>query len=251
MNTAPPSNPRPPQVDFRLSEEGWLGYGDFLRGLIREHGAKRIGELGGGANPALPLDYVREQGLSYVLADISPEELAKAPPGYATRVLDMTAREAGTDGEFDFVFSRMLAEHVSDPVQFHTNVRRMLKPGGVAFHFFPTLYAPPFVLNLMVPEALSSWLLNRLQPGRESSGNHGKFVAYYRWCRGPSAPQIARLESVGFRVLRYTGFFGHKPYYRKFPPLLALHSRLAEWLCRHPWPRLTSFAYVVLQKTAS
>ena len=46
----------------------------------------------------------------------------------------------------------MLAEHVPDGYRFHSNLFELLKPGGVAFHFMPTLYSPPFVINRLLPE---------------------------------------------------------------------------------------------------
>lgn len=48
---------------------------------------------------------------------------------------------------FDVVESQNVAEHVRDPEAMHHNIHAMLKPGGVAIHFFPTLFAVPFIVN--------------------------------------------------------------------------------------------------------
>lgn len=237
-----------PRIQWGLTDDAWDGFQAFVLRLSQERGCRTVCEIGGGANPTLPLDYVRANGLKYVIIDISPEELAKAPEGYTKRVQDVTKPLTGEEGTYDLVFSKMLAEHISDPVMFHQNLHRLLRPGGVAFHFFPTLYSPPFVLNYLLPERLTAWMLAIIQAGREKSGRNAKFPAFYRWCRGPVPSQFARLESVGFKVRQYIGFFGHPGYYKKVPRIEKWHLALSAWLKRHPTPWLTSFAYVVLEK---
>jgi len=239
---------RTPLIDYGLTDDAWNGFVSRVEQLVVTHQGRTICEIGGGANPALSLDFVRKHGLDYVIIDVSATELAKAPAGYRTRVQDVTGPIEGEQGTYDLVFSKMLAEHVKDGEVFHRNMHALLKPGGVAFHFFPTLYAPPYVLNLLLPERLTYRILTLIQNGRENDGRKGKFPAYYRWCRGPTKRQLARLEAVGFRILNYTGFFGHAGYYKKMPLVERAHLALSRWLQRHPTPWLTSFAYAVLEK---
>ena len=59
-------------------------------------------------------------------------------------------------GRFDLVISRMVMEHVRDAKRAWTNISGLLAPGGVAFAFHPTLYAPPFLINWLAPEALTA-----------------------------------------------------------------------------------------------
>ena len=66
------------------------------------------------------------------------------------------------------------------------------------------------------------------------------------WCRGPVPSQIARFEAIGYRIECYAGFFGHRGYYKKFPPLLRLHDTLCKWLIAHPIPSITSFVHLTL-----
>lgn len=238
----------PAPIDYGLTDDAWAGFAERVRQLIAAHGCRTVCEIGGGANPTLPLSFVQQHGLDYVIIDISAVELAKAPAGYRTRVQDVTQPLTGEEGTYDLVFSKMLAEHVRDGEMFHRNMFRLLRPGGVAFHFFPTLYAPPYVLNLLLPERVTERIVHLFQSGREKSGRLGKFPAYYRWCRGPTSRQLARLESVGFRIERYTGFFGHPGYYKKLRVIERIHRAMAAWLQRHPSPWLTSFAYAVLVK---
>lgn len=239
------------QVHYATSRNAWLGYPGYVQDMIIRSGARHVLELGGGANPAIPLEFLREHGVEYTVLDISPTELAKAPAGYHKVCGDIGAAELafdGIEGRHDLVFSKMLAEHVKNGEQMHRNVFRLLAPGGKAIHYFPTLYAPPFVANRLMPERVADRLLQWLEPGREKDGNKGKFPAYYSWCRGPTRRQFARLQGLGYVVDEYIGFFGHHAYYRRIPGMRNLHRWFSSWLVEHPFPTLTSACYVVLSK---
>ncbi|HEX3510623.1 MAG TPA: methyltransferase domain-containing protein [Solirubrobacteraceae bacterium] len=214
---------------------------------VLDAGARRVCDVGGGAKPALTANQIAKFEIDYVVFDVSAAELGKAPPGYelvegdAQRPED-ARRAVGERGPFDLVLSRWTAEHMRDGRAFHTNVFGMLRPGGAAVHLFPTLYTPPFVVNRMLSEGQSSALLSRAFPARRV-----KFPAFYSWCRGPSRKQVRRLESVGFEVEHYVGFFGHS-FYTSVPPLHAAQRAFTQLLLRAPLPGLTSFGLVVLRR---
>jgi hypothetical protein len=217
-----------------------------LRGVL-EAGATRVCDVGGGARPMLALPQVERYGLHYVVTDVSDEQLQRAADGYRREqadILDSAAvgRLARTHGPFDAVVSRWTAEHVRDGERFHHHVFELLRPGGTALHLFPTLYALPFLVNRVLPPALSSGVLFRTCPAR-----HAKFRPYYSWCRGPTQGQLARLRGVGFSIERYTGYFGHA-FYRHIRPLAAAERAFTGVMVDHPVPALTSFALVVLRR---
>ena len=237
-------------LEYRHAGEAWKHLTRHLEELILDRGARRVLEVGGGANPTLPVEFAVRHGLEYTVLDVSIDELDKAPPGYLKVQADITSPTLKLTGGYDLVFSRMLAEHVRDGEIFHRNVYALLARRGAAFHFFPTLYAPPFVVNRLLPERLAEIVLHTLQPGRVRQGQHAKFPAYYSWCRGPTPGQIRRFERLGYVVHEYIGFYGHDPYYSKVRILAKAHRALSNWLVRHPMPWLTSFAYVTLLKRA-
>jgi SAM-dependent methyltransferase len=209
-------------------------------------GAKRWCDVGGGARPLVPLPLVEKFELEYVVLDESSEELDQAPAGYErahASIVDSRAIATlvGERGAFDVVVSRWTAEHVPDGRRFHQEVYNLLRPGGTAIHFFPTLYSPPFVLNRVLPESVSGPLLSTGQPHRS------KFRPYYSWCRGPSERQLRRLRSVGFSVDRYVGYFGHG-YFKRVKPLHLAERAFAKRLLRRPVTSMTSFALIVLTK---
>ena len=225
----------------------WDEFDEAVETKARDPAVSRICEVGAGANPLLPPGFVTEHGLDYVLLDASTEELAKADEAYTKIQGDAESADLDAGGPYDLVFSRFTAEHIGAPEAFHRNVHAMLGPGATALHFFPTLYAPAFVVNRLLPERLTDWMLQRVQGGREHEGHTGKFPAYYRWCRGPTRRQRERFERVGFEVEEYVGYFGHF-YYDPIPVLRALLAVTARTLARHPLPLLTSYAYVSLRR---
>ena len=231
-----------------MSDDARSDYGGFITCMIEDYRCRRVCEVSGGANPLLSIEFTANQGLDYFILDISQEELDKAPNEYQKICFDIAAQDFNADGNFDLVFSRMLAEHIPSGRRFHQNIHQMLRSGGRAVHFFPTLYALPFLVNRLLPEALTEHMLNLVQAGREKTGNLGKFPAYYSWCRGPSKAQIDRFRSIGYTVEQYVGFFGHSGYYKKVPILERLHHSFCRWLVQHPISRLTSFALVILLK---
>ena len=234
--------------DTVASFDGWHGAASAVETIVGRFGSRSVLEIGAGANPTLPVTTVRRLGLTYTTNDISSDELDKADRAYERLCHDLSQSDPPPElrGSYDLVFSRMVNEHVRDGERYYRNIAALLKPGGVTVHWFSTLYALPFVGNRLMPEFISDRILDVLAPRDRS--DHGKFKAYYSWGRGPTRSMIDRLESLGFEVLDYTGYFGHTYYRRRLPMLDFLERKKAAWLARHPHPLLTSYARVVLRK---
>ena len=130
-----------------------------------DHGVSDVAELGAGAKPLVgdadKWGFVNHR----VVIDISADELAKAGTDVETRVADLCQPIATGHNSYDLVFSNMLCEHLADPRTFHENCFNLLRPGGLSVHFFPTLFAFPFVINKLIPERLSSCGAQQDSPG--------------------------------------------------------------------------------------
>jgi len=238
-------------ITYAVSSAADLNSTSYVEQAIDEQGARRILDVGGGANPLVPLPFVTARDLTYTILDVSSAELAKAPAGYRTLQADIAAPDARFDAQHDLVISKMLAEHIAAADVFHRNVFDLIRPGGRAIHLFPTLYAPPFVANRLIPERWSRAVLTTLSGrARVRDGELRKFPAYYHWCRGPSARQIERFEGLGFEVERYVGYFGTSEYFTRTPRIGRIDDAVARWLVDHPIPALTSYARVTLRKPA-
>jgi hypothetical protein len=112
-------------------------------------------------------------------------------------------------------------------------------------HYFPTLYALPFLVNMLIPEWFSSFLLDKILP--RDRYQLGKFPAYYSWCYGPIPKMIIMLTDIGYEIVEYKGIIG-SIYYKRIPILRDLHKLYMDYLVKHPNPYLTSFAQVILRK---
>ena len=220
-----------------------------LHSRLEALGGGDVCELGGGARPALALEFLQANRLECLVVDVSDSELRKAPEGYRTLLGDVSSpgfRTGEHDGSYDLVFSRVLAEHITNARQFHLNVRRLLRPGGIAMHFFPTLWWPPFVANRILPEELAEKILLSIEPWRERSGTRGKFPAYYQWCYGPTPRQLRRFPAVGFTVERCVAYFGESSH-APGQLLKKANSLWTEAMLRHPNYHFTSYAAYTLR----
>ncbi|MFZ1867501.1 MAG: methyltransferase domain-containing protein [Steroidobacteraceae bacterium] len=241
MNTLEPIDNNP----------GWGNARAFLQAEIVARGAKRIADVGGGANPVLDAGFVRANGLDYAVLDISQAELDKAPDYCRKITVDLTAPRAEFlakigDARFDLVFSCMFLEHLSAPMLAHGNIFSALAPGGVAIHMYPSPNNLPLTLNRVMPDWATDLLIRISQPKRDLSGQQRKFPAYYKMCGNASRRLHGRFEGLGYTVARHTSYIGHW-YYDRFPLL-----REIERACRKPLVRarlgLTSAHLLILQK---
>jgi uncharacterized UPF0146 family protein len=240
------------KITYRLTKDPGAERASFIRyveELIKASNIKEVCEVGGGAKPALSLDFINSvnSNLRYTVLDISDAELAKAPNGYCKVKADIASPTLALEERYDFIFSYMLAEHVKDGEVFYKNIMNLLRPNGLSLHVFPTLYSLPFIINFILPEDIGRVVLGSLTLYRKNPKS-GKFPAYYSWCRGPSKAQIEKIEKVGLSVEEFIGLFGTPCYFRKVKPLGLLDHWLSSFLLRHPQPFATSYAHILLRK---
>lgn len=228
-----------PATDFRRAT---LGFPDTLRDLCAKNENADILEVGAGRRPLFAPGEWPESVSTYTLNDISQKELDLAPEGYEKACFDICERVEHLEGSFDIIFSRFLAEHVTDAEKFHSNILRMLKPGGTAFHLMPTLYATPFVINWIIPESLTSRIVYFLLPNRRST--EYKFPAYYHWCAGRSSSIESKIRSVGYGHVDVKRFYGHY-YYRRLPVIRSMEFAVRNTLCKLDWTVFGTYAYII------
>lgn len=226
--------------------DAWAGYRSLVLELARQVERPRLLEIGGGRRPLLTQAEVDELHCEYTVNDIDAGELALAPP-WVERLHGDIADPALLDlaangGAYDLVFSEMVFEHVEHPEQGYRNIARLLAPGGILVNFVPTLYAAPFVLNRLLPDALTARVLKLAHPNNNSPETP-KFRAYYRWCTTTSATK-KKLDSVGFRQTAIAPFYGHG-YYAKIPVLRGLSGRVSSLAARHDWRSMSTYAYII------
>jgi 2-polyprenyl-3-methyl-5-hydroxy-6-metoxy-1,4-benzoquinol methylase len=217
-------------------------YKDECRRLVDEHGLHDLCEIGGGRSPLFDPEEIREMGITYTVLDISPEEIALAPAVCEPVCADIcTPPQPGNVQRFDFMFSRFVAEHVTSGDAMHRNVRSMLRPGGIAFHLYPTLYSPAFVANRLLPKRLTAAIMARL------FGYTWKFPARYSRCTGPTRRMRLFLETLGYEILEFRPFYGTW-YFDRLPILRTMDDRFTSWAANRQSAYFTSYAYLIMRR---
>ena len=222
-----------------------LAYVEHCRAAGRHQGGLvRMIEIGGGRGPLLAPEEAAAAGAAYTVNDISERELSLAPPDFA-RALFNVAGDLAPEwrGRFDLVFSRMVMEHVKDAPRAWANMASLLAPGGVALAFHPTLYAPPFLINHLVPESLTAPVL-RLFFSDRHDGDFPKFPARYELCRARPEVIEPALRRAGFREAFSAPFWGDR-YFRRIPLLREANDALSAMAEARDWRWLASYAYTL------
>ncbi len=230
----------------QTSPYAWENYKDHVAGIISSIDRADIIEIGAGRAPLFDKADLPGNVASYTINDISKRELDLASGDWHKVCFDVCGDVSAIEPRYDVAFSKMLAEHVPDGYKFHSNLFKILKPGGISFHFMPTLYSPPFVINRLLPEFVSRSLLRVFFEYRDDD-RIPKFPAYYSMCYGASARLVGRYNSIGFADVDIRTFYGHG-YFAKIPGIRELDSVLSRFAYRHDWTLLGSYAYVRLVK---
>ena len=237
--------------------EGWawdnylptvLGMAQALRQAGRtEDGLVRLLEIGGGRGPLLTPEEATAAGIALTVNDIDAHELSLAPAAFNKAQFDVAGDiDPAWHGRFDLIISRMVFEHVRDAPRAWANVCSLLAPGGVAMAFTPTLYAPPFVMNRLLPEDLTARVLRFFFPNRHK-GSYPKFPARYEMCFSDPAKVAPILKRCGFSDVLLAPFWGHG-YFRYFLGLRELETGL-QWLAeRSDWRMLSTYAYTIARR---
>jgi SAM-dependent methyltransferase len=225
-----------------------LGYAQACRQSGRTgDGLVRALEIGGGRGPLLTPVEASIAGIALTVNDIDAHELSLAPDFFNKAQFDIAGTiDRNWEGRFDLIISSMVFEHVKDAPRAWANVRALLAPGGVALAFHPTLYSPPFVINWLMPEALTGRVLRFFFPNRHD-GDYPKFPARYEMCVADPAKVAPVLTQCGFSEALIAPFFGHR-YFRHIPGLREADAALGRVAESRDWRGLCSYAYTIARR---
>ena len=209
----------------------------------------RVLEIGGGRDPMFSATELARANLDVTVNDIDAGELALAPSWYRKAHFDIAGDLSASEarlGHYDIVVSQMVFEHIRNVPKAWANCHALLRSDGVALAFFPTLYAPPYVLNYFMPEFISAKLLRWFFP-RRHGGVQPKFPAFYYHCRDSQKKLEPLLRAIGFRGQLVVPFWSHG-YFRKLPVLREIDNFVQNTARKRDWRLLTSYAYAVARK---
>ena len=210
-------------------------------------GATRVLEIGGGRGPLLTPAEAAAAGIELTVNDIDARELSLAPEHFSKAQFDVAGDvDPSWEGRFDLIISRMVFEHVRDAPRAWANMHRLLAQGGVALAFHPTLYAPPFVVNWLLPEGLTARVLRFFFPNRHDEG-YPKFRARYEMCFADPAKVEPILARCGFSQVLIAPFWRHG-YFRDIPLLGEADAALQHLAEKRDWRALATYAYTMARR---
>ena len=224
------------------SEWAWKNYKSVIATYLADPAVRHVCEIGGGRSPLFTPEELAQFDVEYTVLDVSQDELDMAGPEY--RKLCCNIEDTDREPEFDLMYSKMVIEHVSDTGKAYANIHDKLKPGGICLNFHPTLYAFPFIVNLLFPETLTRKILGMAFPSRVSE--ESKFPARYSWCFA-SEKITGRLKDLGFRSATIVPFFGHA-YYKSIPVLRSIENWFRGVTRRREMKTFASYAYTIVRR---
>jgi SAM-dependent methyltransferase len=211
---------------------------------------KRVLEVGGGRDPAFGTSAPAE-GLQLIVNDIDPRELALLPPGMENACFDIAgdlSARPELKGTCDMLVSRMVFEHVHDVEAAWKNAYSLLRPGGVAMAFFPTLYSWPFVINKLLPGDIAKKLVQTFTTqDRSDEGDNPVFPPVYSWCYGSETKLRTMLEPIGYSEIAVLPFWGHR-YLDRIPVAREIDHAFNKACAKADIRAMTTYAYVILRK---
>ena len=232
------------------SQWAWDNYQKLVVDLSQRLNLREVCEIGGGRDPLFDAATASAHGLDLIVNDIDPNELALAPAGLRTVQFDVAGDLSELDGGsemFDMMISRMVFEHIDGVPQAWTNIKRLLRPGGIGLAFFPTLYAWPFLLNHVIPEKASRALLHALFPSRADGGADPKFPALYDHCVTSERKVRGMMDPIGFSEVHIMPFWGHG-YLERVPVAREIDAFLNRWAAKLDVRLVTTYSFVLVRK---
>lgn len=121
------------------------------------------------------------------------------------------------DQSVDLIMGRAVVEHLHDTASFLNSANRALREDGRLIVTFASRYAPFAILNRVLPQRISRWLLLNLVPG--SSGILG-FKAFYD--RATFREFKESLIDAGFEIEEEYASYFSTSYSRFFFPLFVV-----------------------------
>lgn len=191
------------------------------RALLGRPGTDVVIDVGGGRTWYFGEEWRTNPAFKLIGIDIDPAELALNPMLDEAVAADVCETLGVADASVDLVLCRAVVEHLHDTGAFIRNVHAALRPDGRAVFVFANKWAPPIILNRMIPEKLATWLLHALVPG--AVGYQG-FKAYYDKCSFTAFKR--ELERRGFRIeYEYASYYSSS-YFQFFWPVHVLSIAL-------------------------
>lgn len=203
-----------PSVEYRTHP--YPQFDQYVADFLNSHDEVTLVDIGAGRH----CDYsnrVVKRPRRVVGIDISGKELARNSFLDERIEADACTPMPHLEGKGDILVSKATQEHLRDNAAFLSNAAKILAPGGTLVLVFTNRYAPFAFINRLLPEKVSSFLLDKLAPTWR--GQVG-FKTFYDRTNYSAFRQL--LVQAGYTDISIkTGYFS-SAYFRFFVPLYLL-----------------------------
>lgn len=179
--------------------------------LIAEHLEPTMTVLDVGCGKGLAGPFPWDQYPEVTLVGLDPDPAAASNP-HLDRFILLPAEGNWplADVTVDLAVSRSVLEHVADPDQFLTNLRRVLRPGGKFIFLTPNRRHFSMVISRLLPHRIKTWFLG--WTGRRKDDDI--FPTHYRMNTAEKLRmlasghkmQITALQTEDFEPINYLDF---------------------------------------------
>ena len=198
---------------------GFAMYDWIARALLAEDRVQTVCDIGGGRTWYFGRSTNRN--IKIIGVDVSADELDHNSWLDQKIVADVCSDIPLDDHSLDLVLCRATVEHLSNVESFLEILSRKVRPGGKVVLVFANKYAPPMMINRLIPNKLAEFLLILLVPGTKG---YGGFRAFYDKCTVKEFKRSA--VKCGFKVnYEYCSYYSSS-YFQFFVPLFILSIAL-------------------------
>lgn len=206
------SNKTTPHALFE--SRGFAIYDLLTKGLVLDPEVTQVIDVGAGRESAIAATVRQRSNVKLIGMDVDATELALNEQLDQKVVCDASKMWPTMALPADLIVSRATIEHLPDNQQFIRSAFLALRPGGKLAVVFASKWAPPVLLNRMIPNWLANKLLKALVPNAD--GKQG-FRAHYDLCTYRAFYRA--LEAEGFRVTFHYCSYYSSSYFQFFFPL--------------------------------
>lgn len=215
---------------------------EIYRTLI-EQNPESVLDVGAGQHWFFPAHLKSKLGFRLIGSDIDRDELARNPALDERIVVDASTALGVPDSSVDVITARAAVEHFPDNRTFIKNCSNALRPGGTLILTFAGRNAPFALINRLLPEPVSAWLLEHLIPDKQEKLG---FRAHYDRC---TYSQITReAHDAGLELVRSFYDFHSSAYFRFFVPVYLASVSLDRVRAALDWKDLASYYLFVFRK---
>jgi SAM-dependent methyltransferase len=199
---------------YPLAHTFWHSYSLRAASMAQLARPPRVVDVGAGRETPYAAEFERGS-VEVIGVDVLADDLEVNPS-----LNQWIARDVIRDGlppeamNAGLITSRMVIEHMPDLDRFASEVYSALAPGGKTIHLFAARYSLFAIVNRLLPESLSKWILFKLRP---ESAEVGGFTTYYDRTHAEAAGKVFR--AAGLVRVETEVSYEVAPYFRFCFPL--------------------------------